>query len=289
MPSRNEVFVSYCHRDAEHLRRLLVHLRPYERNSNVELWHDGKIRTGDRWRTEISDAINRAAAAILLISPDFLASDFIVNNELPPLLKAVEVDGVRILPIIIGPCAFSSNEELAGFQAINSPDESLISIDTAKQEELWAELARQVGEAVESPPTGAIEARNNPKSGIIENYDAAQWLIEQDVRNLDQLASYNVYQYHFIDNCAYMPLASKVLDGLKNAQEALVAIGGLLKKAGWEGDGDIKVMWIPPFAGAGVEDTYGIPVWFVKQSNNGTSFLASRVPLPFARLLEQQH
>jgi hypothetical protein len=69
----------------------------------------------------------------------------------------------------------------------------------------------------------------------------------------------------------------------------LEAVKQRFASAGWEGDGEIQLMWLPPFVGAGAEDTWGVAVWFVKQDNNGTAFMASPVPLPFSRLLEQQH
>lgn len=45
-------------------------------------------------------------------------------------------------------------------------------------------------------------------------------------------------------------------------------------KAGWEGDGKIQLIWIPPFINTGFEGDMGSLIWHVKQSNNGTSFLA---------------
>ncbi len=52
-----------------------------------------KIKAGDKWKEKIERALEKSAIAILLISADFLASDFIVDNELPPLLKSAEGKG----------------------------------------------------------------------------------------------------------------------------------------------------------------------------------------------------
>ncbi len=87
---RHKVFISYSHHDAVMLARLQVHLKRLERDGLVTRWDDTDIRIGERWREKIRQAIGAAKIAILLVSPDFLASDFIAKDELPPLLLAAE-------------------------------------------------------------------------------------------------------------------------------------------------------------------------------------------------------
>ena len=82
------VFVSYSHADQRWLERLKVHLTPLHKQPEIDVWEDTRIKVGSKWRKEIQDAVNRANVAVLIISADFLASDFIRTNELPPLLKA---------------------------------------------------------------------------------------------------------------------------------------------------------------------------------------------------------
>src|SRR5690349_4122324 len=110
MPSsfRTRIFISYSHADSKWLERLKRHLKPLAREG-LECWDDTHIRPGDDWHQEISTALDMAQAAILLISPDFFASDFIDEDELPPLLAAAEGKGVRILPVIISACRFARN------------------------------------------------------------------------------------------------------------------------------------------------------------------------------------
>ena len=66
-------------------------IAPLEREGRIERWDDTRIRPGSEWRSEIKQALERARAAVLLISADFLASDFIQDNELPPLLSLARV------------------------------------------------------------------------------------------------------------------------------------------------------------------------------------------------------
>jgi hypothetical protein len=122
---RTTVFVSYCHKNRRWLDRLRVHLTPYDRRGDLDLWDDTKIAPGDRWSSSIGDAIDRAAASIVLISADFLASDFVAVHELPKLLHKAERAGARILPIFVEPCDLANHPELASFQALNSPKKPL--------------------------------------------------------------------------------------------------------------------------------------------------------------------
>ncbi len=108
---RNRIFISYSHEDSEWLTRLRVHMKPLEREGYIDIFDDTMIQIGSLWLQEIENAIASAKIAILLISADFLASDFIQDNELPPLLKAAEADGAIIIPIIISPCNFKQIEK----------------------------------------------------------------------------------------------------------------------------------------------------------------------------------
>jgi hypothetical protein len=284
---RTQVFVSYSHADSEHLLRLKVHLRPFERKGQVDLWADTKIKTGQKWRAEIEGALDRAAVAVLLVSADFLASDFVVENELPPLLKAAQEEGVTILPVILKPCAFNATKEISQFQAANAPSNPLISLDEAEREAIWVMVAEAVSEAVERL-SQVPDDDGGLGAPMFDQFGWATELIRAEISNPDVIDEYEVYQYQHIDCLDLMPFAEAVLQEIPNRNEVLQAVRKKFLSSGWEGDGEIKIMWIPPFVGAGVEDTWGLAVWFVKQSNNGTAFLASPVRLPFSRLLDQQ-
>jgi hypothetical protein len=161
--NRKEVFISYSHRDKSWLERLRVHLRPLERQGLLELFDDTKIQAGARWREEIKAALDRARVAILLISADFLASDFIAEDELPPLLKKAQAGGATILPVIVSACRFSKEKALSEYQAVNDPRMPLASLTPANVEEVLTAVA----DAVENALQGADrEGPRNPPIAI---------------------------------------------------------------------------------------------------------------------------
>ena len=85
---------------------------------------------------------------VLLISADFLASDFIAYDDLPPLLAASKEEGALILPLVISPSRFTRVAGLAQFQSVNSPDSPLIELTRSDQERLLVQLTKVIEDAV---------------------------------------------------------------------------------------------------------------------------------------------
>jgi hypothetical protein len=143
-----QVFISYSHADRHWLERLQVHLSPLGEGYDVDMWDDTRLRPGSRWREEIRVAVEKADVAILLVSADFLASDFIRRNELPPLLQAAEEEGLRVLPVILCPSFFLKTPELSRFTAVNDPATPVISMPPGDREAVFLSVAEAVLESV---------------------------------------------------------------------------------------------------------------------------------------------
>jgi hypothetical protein len=116
-PAQDLVFVSYSHEDRELLRRLLVLLDPVVRNRRLQVWADEYIPVGGDWRREIDAAVDRAALGLLLVSGDFLASRFIIEEELPALIE----DKVPLAPVLVQDCLWEHEPLLASVQWAHDP------------------------------------------------------------------------------------------------------------------------------------------------------------------------
>jgi hypothetical protein len=139
---RNQVFISYSHLDSSWLDRLKVHLKPLLRGREPLVWDDSRIQAGDQWRPEIDAALKSAKVAVLLVSKNFLASDFIDKNELPPILAASQ-DRMRILWALLDACNWDVSP-VAKYDAAYKPLERLDGLDEPDQEEILQKISRLI-------------------------------------------------------------------------------------------------------------------------------------------------
>lgn len=143
---RTKIFISYSHEDIEWRDRVRksIHVLKLE-GMEVDIWDDRDLLPGTIWKNEIEKVLNETKIAVLLISNSFLSSDFIINDELPPLLKAAANDGAIILPLILSQSRFSENKNIAKFQAVNDPlIEPLEKLDKNSQEKILTKLANTI-------------------------------------------------------------------------------------------------------------------------------------------------
>ncbi|HET6979025.1 MAG TPA: HEAT repeat domain-containing protein [Pyrinomonadaceae bacterium] len=148
--NRTKIFVSYSHADQRWLYRLQVHLKPLQQSNKITLWDDTMIKSGEKWREVIRRALDETKVAVLLISADFLASDFINTVELPALLEAAASEGVLIIPVLVSPSRFELTESLVQFQSPNLPKQPLNALRKAKQEEVFVKVSEVVEQAFRS-------------------------------------------------------------------------------------------------------------------------------------------
>ena len=101
--SMHKGFISYAHDDHAAFAELRTHLKPIERAFEIDFWADKRITPGEYWSKKIADRIEAARVHVLMISPAFMASDYIYDNELPAINEKCS-KGDMVLPILVVPC-----------------------------------------------------------------------------------------------------------------------------------------------------------------------------------------
>lgn len=139
-----KVFISYSHKDEEWKDRLVTHLGVLQQQGALEVWDDRRIKGGDNWYEEIEKALNSANIAILMISANFLTSDFILGKEVPPLLERRQNEGVRVIPVIVKPCVWQEVKWLKAIQARPKYGKPLSSMRGHRLDGALAALAKEI-------------------------------------------------------------------------------------------------------------------------------------------------
>jgi GTPase SAR1 family protein len=98
------LFYSYAHEDEVLRDQLEKHLRQLQRQGLISAWHDREILPGGLWAHEIDTHLETASLILLLVSPDFLASDYCYENEMQRALARHERGTARVVPIILRSC-----------------------------------------------------------------------------------------------------------------------------------------------------------------------------------------
>jgi hypothetical protein len=132
-----------------------------QRRGFLDIWSDGRIAAGADWKEAIEVALSSAKVAVLLVSPSFLGSEFIWQVEMPRIV-AHSAAGMDALPLIVRPCAWRLEQELARLQA-RPTDGRALSLGSESQidEELSAftyELAARIGQ---SPDASVTSGKNS--------------------------------------------------------------------------------------------------------------------------------
>lgn len=110
------VFISYAHRDSRWKDELVRHLNVLEKLHNLQVWVDARISPGTEFVEEIRKAVESSCVAVLLVSADFLGSEFILQEEIRWLLERRQEEGLRVLPILIRDCLWEEVPWLAPLQ-----------------------------------------------------------------------------------------------------------------------------------------------------------------------------
>jgi hypothetical protein len=138
MPAPVDVFFSYSHEDEGLRNELAAHLKLLERNGYIRGWHDRRIEPGNDWKRAIDANFEKARIILLLVSSDFLASDYCYDVEMKRALLKSDAGEADVLPIILRDCDWSG-APFAKLQALPKDAKSVTS--WANRDAAWKDVA----------------------------------------------------------------------------------------------------------------------------------------------------
>src|SRR5918997_4147517 len=144
---RIEVFVSYAHKDEALWHELEKHLALLRRQGVITTWYDRQISAGSEWAQEIDTHLNTAQIILLLISADFLASDYCYGVELQRAMERHAAKDARVIPIILRPVDWHG-APFGKLQAL--PKDANPVTSWPNREEAFADVVRGIREALRS-------------------------------------------------------------------------------------------------------------------------------------------
>ena len=168
------IFISYSHRDEPWKERVVSHLAVLA-TEGLAVWDDRRIAAGADWEAEITAAIASCDVALLLVSKDFLSSGFILGQEVPVLLQRRREQGIRVIPVILAPCAWSHVPWLRSIQGRPKDGKPLSGMSEHAADAALAALAGEVADLLLTPISKASSIRPPRPPGAPPSPAALVW------------------------------------------------------------------------------------------------------------------
>src|SRR5438128_1203057 len=96
-----KIFFCYAHEDEMLLNKLKTHLSPLRRMGLINMWYDRNISAGTYWEREIDSHLNTSNVILLLVSPDFIDSDYCYDIEMQKALEMQKEGKAHVIPVIL--------------------------------------------------------------------------------------------------------------------------------------------------------------------------------------------
>jgi hypothetical protein len=162
-PKPLRIFCSYSHRDEEHLNDLRDWLRGLERQELIEWWHDREISPGWEWEEAIDKNLRTADIILLLVSPAFMASDYVYEREISKAVERHDWGEAHVIPIIVRPADWT----WASFGKLQALPKDARPITTwPNRDEAWLDVVRGIRKAVQEL---LVSARENLETQELEH------------------------------------------------------------------------------------------------------------------------
>lgn len=152
------IFFCYAREDEALLKKLKTHLRPLQRQGFIDVWYDRDISAGTEWEQEIKQHLNTAQIILLLVSPDFMDSDYCYGIEMQRALERHQNGEARVIPIILRP-VYWHGEPLGKLQALPIDGKPVTDPEWHDQDRAFYSVANDIHKMVvqwAAPPAFAL-------------------------------------------------------------------------------------------------------------------------------------
>ena len=145
MPKALKLFISYAHADEAMKSEMDKHLIGLKRSNKIAFWQDRMLIGGDSWNDTIRKELMEADIILLLISIDFLNSQYIWDKELAVALQRHDQGSARVIPIILRKCDWQ-DMPFAKLQAL--PTGAMPVTDFEDKDAAYTNIAKEISRVV---------------------------------------------------------------------------------------------------------------------------------------------
>lgn len=143
-----QIFCSYAHEDRSFARYLKTHFAPLERLKSWVFWTDMELRAGEEWESIIQGHLDTAQVILLLVSPDFMASDYCYSKEMQRAIERHEQKEAYVIPIIVRPVAHWKDTPLGKLQALPADGKPVIDRDWQTPDHAFTHVVEKISHTI---------------------------------------------------------------------------------------------------------------------------------------------
>lgn len=181
-----EVFFSYSHQDEKLRDELAKQLKLLERQGVISAWYDRQIIAGSEWGSEIDTHLDSAQVILLLISADFLASDYCWDIEVKRAMERHEAGEAIVIPVILRPVDWKGTP----FSKLQALPKNAKPVTTwTNQDEAFLDAAKGIRQAVEQFAVISSNQTLQEKNSIIEDNSSLGSSVDNSTKSKGTLTS----------------------------------------------------------------------------------------------------
>lgn len=177
-----EVFISYSHKDEDIREKLETHLKVMERSGLISTWHDRKIDAGEEWRNAIDKHLDSSQIILLLISADFIASDYCHDIEMLHAMERHEKGEARVIPILLREVDWKGTS-LSKLQFLPSNARPIMSKQWASDDAPYYDVYQGLKKVIEKIKSGRIDLGSRLFTATVDQMERGDYITINEAIN----------------------------------------------------------------------------------------------------------